>query len=183
MKFIVSSQLHPKLTNVRNNDKQNMPIVANVLFTVEGNMLTLPQPIGNTVTQIELSESEGDGSIVIPAKLIVETIKSLADIPVIFTINDDYSIEISAGDGFYNLMGWDADQFPEKSELGNSTAIQISSEHLSNAISKTAFATGSAEMRPVMAGVYCQLFPENIVFVATDAHRLVKYNNKSVKPG
>jgi len=162
-----------------------MPIVENVLFTVEGNMLTLTATdLETTVSsQIELSESEGDGSIVIPAKLIVETIKSLADIPVIFTINDDYSIEISAGDGFYNLMGWDADQFPEKSELGNSTAIQISSEHLSNAISKTAFATGSAEMRPVMAGVYCQLFPENIVFVATDAHRLVKYNNKSVKPG
>jgi len=188
MKFIVSSQLLSKnLQNVCGiiTTNKNMPIVENVLFTVEGNMLTLTATdLETTVSsQIELSESEGDGSIVIPAKLIVETIKSLADIPVIFTINDDYSIEISAGDGFYNLMGWDADQFPEKSELGNSTAIQISSEHLSNAISKTAFATGSAEMRPVMAGVYCQLFPENIVFVATDAHRLVKYNNKSVKPG
>ncbi|HOS15529.1 MAG TPA: DNA polymerase III subunit beta [Bacteroidales bacterium] len=188
MKFIVSSQLLSKnLQNVTGiiTTSKNMPIIENVLFTIEGFKLTLTATdLETTVTsEIELSESEGDGSIVIPAKLIVETIKTMADIPVIFNISENYSVEIVAGDAVYNLIGWDADQFPQKIEMGNINTFNISSEHLINAISSTAFATGNAEMRPVMAGVFCQLMPDDITFVATDAHRLVRYKNNTVKPG
>jgi DNA polymerase-3 subunit beta len=119
MKFIVSSQLLSKnLQNVTGiiTTSKNMPIIENVLFTIEGFKLTLTATdLETTVTsEIELSESEGDGSIVIPAKLIVETIKTMADIPVIFNISENYSVEIVAGDAVYNLIGWDADQFPHK---------------------------------------------------------------------
>lgn len=188
MKFIVSSQLLSKnLQNVTSviTTNKNTPIVENVLFTIEGFKLAITATdLETTVTsEIELSESDGEGSIVIPAKLIVETIKTMADIPVIFNISDNYSVEIIAGDAIYNLIGWDAEQFPKKMEMENTNTFNISSEHLVNAISSTAFATGNAEMRPVMAGVFCQLMEDHIIFVATDAHRLVKYKNNAVKPG
>ena len=46
---------------------------------------------------------------------------------------------------------------------------------ISNAINKTLFATGIDDLRPVMSGVFCEFSPNNITFVATDAHKLVRY--------
>src|SRR5690606_29459521 len=52
---------------------------------------------------------------------------------------------------------------------------------LSEAISKTLFATGNDELRPVMTGVFFQAGKDNFKFVATDAHRLVKYTRKDLQ--
>ncbi len=49
------------------------------------------------------------------------------------------------------------------------------SELLVNAVNKTLFATGNDELRPVMSGVFLELTPDDITCVATDAHKLVRY--------
>ena len=51
----------------------------------------------------------------------------------------------------------------------------MNSAILSLAFNRTIFATGNDELRPVMSGVFCELTPDNITFVATDAHKLVRY--------
>ena len=51
---------------------------------------------------------------------------------------------------------------------------------LLNAINKTLFASGNDELRPVMSGVFCELSEENISFVATDAHKLVKHTRSKI---
>ncbi|NLJ82125.1 MAG: DNA polymerase III subunit beta [Bacteroidales bacterium] len=186
IKFIVSSQLLAKNLHHVNGiltTNKSVPIVENILFVIENSSLTLiGTDLETTITtKVELSESDGDGSIVIPGKLIVETISSLPDVPVIFTVNDDYSIEVSAGEAFYKLMGFDAEQFPQVKEVEDEQTFKMPVDVLVNGISRTAFATGNAEIRPVMAGIFCQLSPEGITFVATDAHRLVKYHNNTVK--
>ncbi len=60
-------------------------------------------------------------------------------------------------------------------ELANKSAIKLSGAVLSKAINKTLFATGNDDLRPVMSGVYCQFAGSEITFVATDAHKLVRY--------
>jgi len=188
IKFIVPSQLLTKnLQNISGilAPNKNVPIVEHVLFKIEGLKLTLlATDLETTMTTlIDLSTSEGDGTLVMPAKLILETIKTLADVPVIFNIDDDYGIKISAGEANYSLVGWDAEQFPKLIEMDNSNTFDIPAPVLVNAISRTAFATGNAEMRPVMAGVFCQLFSDNIIFVATDAHRLVRFKDPDIQTG
>ena len=54
-------------------------------------------------------------------------------------------------------------------------------ETLGKAISKTLFAVGSDELRPVMCGVFVQLETDGITFVATDAHKLVRYTRGDAK--
>jgi DNA polymerase-3 subunit beta len=50
-----------------------------------------------------------------------------------------------------------------------------------NGVSKTLFATADDELRPVMNGVLVQLSPEDLTFVASDAHKLVRYRRTDVK--
>ena len=59
--------------------------------------------------------------------------------------------------------------------------MKIGSAALVEAISKTIFATGNDELRPVMSGVYFQLDKDGTTFVATDAHKLVKYHRHDAK--
>jgi DNA polymerase-3 subunit beta len=77
--------------------------------------------------------------------------------------------------GNYKLAGQNADEFPKTPTLSGSSSTTFSGEILANAINKTLFASGNDELRPVMSGVFCELSSEQITFVATDAHKLVKH--------
>jgi DNA polymerase-3 subunit beta len=79
------------------------------------------------------------------------------------------------------LTGQNPDEFPKMPELENPTTISIPANVLGRAISKTIFATGSDELRPVMSGVYCEFSQESLNFVATDAHKLVRYTRTDAK--
>lgn len=48
-------------------------------------------------------------------------------------------------------------------------------------MTKTIFATGNDDLRPVMSGVYFEFSGEGLSFVATDAHKLVKYTRSDAK--
>jgi DNA polymerase-3 subunit beta len=90
-------------------------------------------------------------------------------------------VEISAGEGKYKLTGHNSDEFPKIPVLDNATSLSIESGLLAKAIAKTVFAAGSDELRPVMSGVFCQLTPDDFTFVATDAHKLVRYRRTDTK--
>jgi DNA polymerase-3 subunit beta len=120
--------------------------------------------------------------VTIPAKLLLDTLKTFSDIPVIFSINPEtLLVEISAGEGKYKLSGHSSDEFPQAPALDGTSTLTLTAGILVEAINKTIFATGSDELRPVMSGVYCELSPEHITFVATDAHKLVRYRRKDAK--
>src|SRR6185436_17857859 len=63
---------------------------------------------------------------------------------------------------------------------GTST-LALPSSVFVQAINKTLFATGNDDLRPVMSGVFCQLSKDNLTFVATDAHKLVRYKRNDAK--
>jgi DNA polymerase-3 subunit beta len=73
------------------------------------------------------------------------------------------------------MVGYNGDEFPRVPSIERSSSIKIAGEIISKAINKTLFATGNDDLRPVMSGVFCQFSPEDITFVATDAHKLVRY--------
>lgn len=187
MKFIVSSQLLSK--NLQNISgiivtNRSVPIVENILFTVEGmNLLLTATDLETTmISKVTLSQAEGGGSVAVP-KLVAETLKTLPDVPVVFTVGDDNNIEIVADNARYNLAGFDSGQFPRTPEVGEAKSLNIPIAHLCNAIAKTSFVTASNDIRPVMGGILCQFKPEKLIFVATDGHRLVKYEDNSTPAG
>jgi DNA polymerase-3 subunit beta len=187
MKFIVSSSL--LLKNLQSiigviNASNTLPILDDFLFDLKDDALTITSSDLETTMSVTLKPDKAlqNGSIAIPAKILVDTLKTFADIPVSFTINEDnQGIEISAGDGKYKMAGHKSDEYPRIPGLESTTSIELTSSLLSQAINKTLFATGNDELRLVLSGVFCELSPEDITFVATDAHKLVKYKRTDAK--
>ncbi len=187
MKFIVSSSLLLKniqaLSGVL-NASNTLPILDDFLFELKEDTLYITaSDLETTMTvSLEPTKSEEPGMVAIPAKILLETLKTFADIPVTFNINNDtLGVEISAGDGKYRLTGHRSDEYPQTPSLEDTTSLELSSEILNQAINKTLFAAGNDELRPVMSGVFCELTPDDITFVATDAHKLVRYRRTDTK--
>lgn len=189
MKFIVSSsQLSKSLQSISGvlSNNSAVPIVQHFLFNIKGDSLSISATDLETTmtTSVMLSKSEADGTVVVQSKLLMDTIKSLPDIPIIFIIDLETNIvEIQANEGSYKLACYNAEDFPMPKEIENPNHVELPSSLLKSAITKTLFATGNDEMRIAMTGVYCELSAENVTFVATDAHKLVRYRRSDVTSG
>jgi len=181
MKFIISSSL--LLKNLQAvigviNSNNTLPILDDFLFELKEDTLTVTTSDLETTMNVTVKpdKSEADGSVAIPAKILVDTLKTLPDIPVSFSIDlGSLLIEISAGEGKYKLSGHRSEEYPRTPALEETTSLKLGSGVLAKAVNKTLFATGNDELRLVLSGVFCQLSPDDIIFVATDAHKLVRY--------
>lgn len=186
MRFIVSTSALLKQLQAVNGALSSstvLPILENFLFEIQDNTLTISATDLQTSMVTSLSiESKEEGKIAIPAKILLETLKTLPDQPITFSVDRaSFAVEISAGDGKYKLSGENAEDFPKIPVVEDSSLVVINSLVLSESINKTLFAVSADELRPAMTGVYCQLNPEGTVFVATDAHKLVRYRRMDVK--
>ncbi len=185
MKFIVSSStLVKQLQNLIGiiNSNNTLPILDNFLFALEENELVITASDIETVMSARIEvQSEYQGKIAINARLLFDAIKTLPEQPLTFIINSDaHTLEITSDMGNYDMAFFDGDEFPEIKDIESSAGIEILAEILSKAIAKTVFATANDDLRPMMNGVLFQLSPENITFVATDAHKLVKYSRSDL---
>ena len=181
MKFIVSSaQLLKQLQTVSGvlNSSNTLPILDNFLFEISDNTLSISASDLETTmkTTIKNAEADEDGNIAIPAKLLLDTLKTFSDQPLTFLIDKNtYGIEIGSENGKFKLAGQNGDEFPKTPSMESASKTTMPSEVLASAINKTLFATGNDELRPIMSGVFCELSSDGCIFVATDAHKLVKY--------
>jgi len=187
MKFIINSHLlHRKLQALNGviNSSNTLPILDDFLFDLEDGMLKVTATDLETtmVMMMETTMADESGKITIPAKLLLEFLRYLPDAPLTFNIDlGSLSIEIFSSEGKYKMVGHNSDDYPQLPELTETTTVELSSSLLGAGISKTVFATGNDELRPVMGGVFFELTPEYVTFVATDAHKLVRYRRMDAK--
>jgi DNA polymerase III subunit beta len=187
MKFIVSSNLLLKqLQSIGGvlSTNNTLPILDNFLFELNENELKVSASDLETtmIARMNVDMAEDEGTVAIPAKLLLDTLKTFSDIPV--TINVDksnFGISLIAGEGKYRLAGQDGSEYPRPAEIEGASTLKMESDILHNAISKTIFAASNDELRPAMSGIYCELSTENVTFVATDAHKLVRYRRNDIK--
>ncbi len=188
MKFIINSLLFSKqiqsISGVITNNN-TVPIINCFLFHLDENLLTIRATDLETtlVTKIEVESGrlEGLSDIAVPSKLLIDILKSLDDVPLTFSVDDaTYGINITSGEGKYRLAGKNPETFPNMPEVRETEVLTVPSGALINAISKTSFAASTDEMRPQMGGIYCDITPENTTFVATDAHKLVRYRRTDI---
>lgn len=186
MKFIISStsllkQLQAISGVLANNS--SLPILEDFLFEIEeGQIKVFASDLDNTISTVMKAEASEPGRIAIPAKMLLDSLKSFADHPLTFLINDEnFGIEISSGYGKYKLAGHDPEEFPRLPELEDSSSFEVDSSTLFSGINKTIFATGNDDLRPVMSGVFMQVSTDHMTMVATDSHRLVRYRRNDVK--
>ncbi len=187
MKFIVSSSAllkHLQAISGVLNSSNTLPILDNFLFeTKEDQLIIAASDLETTMTTtLEPEKIEENGAVAIPAKLLLDTLKTFPDQPLSFLVNTEtFAIDISSDNGQYSLAGANGDEFPKIPEVESPSKLSLDSGALFNAINKSLFATGNDELRPVMSGVYFELGTDSCTFVATDAHKLVRYRRKDAK--
>lgn len=189
MNFVVSSNTllnHLQAISRVIASKNTLPILDNFLFQITKKKLTVTASDLETTlsTEVEVIQTEGDINIAIEAKRLLDILKEFPEQPLTFMINNEtLGVDINSNNGKYSVVGQSGVDFPKVPEIKKDKAqkVAMSADALSNGISKTIFATADDELRPVMNGIFIELSPENITFVATDAHKLVRYKRLDVK--
>ncbi|MFA5575359.1 MAG: DNA polymerase III subunit beta [Brumimicrobium sp.] len=186
MDFVISSSVllkHLQTISGVLTTNNTLPILDNFLFELEGNTLSISaSDVENTMKTTVDVDSNESGMICIPATLMMDILKNLPDQPLTFTIDkQDLGIEITYSNGKSKMVGYKGEDFPKVKKIEDTESISINGSVLANAITKTIFATATDELRPVMCGVFCQFTSEDMTFVATDAHKLVRYRRTDSK--
>ena len=184
MKFIVSSSaLLKQLQQISGviNANTVLPILEDFLFEIEKNKLTVTATDLETVMKVHLDvEAKDSGRVCIPARILLDSLKNIAEQPLTFNIDKNFAVELTSDNGKYKVMGENPDNFPKEPAADDANSFSMTSSALVTAINKTIFAVSSDDLRPAMTGVYFELDKKGISFVATDAHRLVKYTRSDV---
>jgi DNA polymerase III subunit beta len=187
MKFIASSSAllsHLQAISRVINSKNTLPILECFLLNIEGLKLTATASDTETtlVTTLDLIESESDGCFAIPSKTLLESLRELSEQPLTVEINEtNLEVTIWYQNGKYKFVAQNGDEFPKMKELKETNNnLQIPAAILLSGINSTLFASADDELRPVMNGVVMDISTEDITFVASDAHKLVRLRNKSI---
>lgn len=189
MKFIVSSSellSHLQRISKAISGKPTIPILDNFLFDLSDSELTITaSDLESTlITKLKPENIDGEGSIALEAKRLLDILKEFPEQPLTFEINEEsLTTDILSENGKFSIVGAPADEFPQLAQLNKEDVIgfTIDAGILEKGILKTLFATASDELRPVMNGIFFSLTTENITFVASDSHKLVKYRRTDAK--
>ncbi len=181
MKFTTSSQSLQHLLGVTGkviNSKSTYPILDYFLLDLSGEQLTVTAADVETtiVSTIQLENVERDGVVAAPSKLLMDTLKEFADMPITIDVNPvTWEIQISWKSGSLSIPGADPSSYPTMTEIAEERReLEVGVENMISGINSTIFATADDELRPVMNGVFINIEPTKITYVATDAHRLVR---------
>ena len=172
MKFSVSSSALLSLlatTGKVISNKNTLPILDYFLMELKGDQLKVTTSDLETtlVGQITVDNVESEGMIAAPAKQLLDS------------LDQTFEIKLNWKSGSLSIPGASAVSYPALPALAeDKKELTFDVDTLVNGINKTIFATADDELRPIMNGVYINIEPASITFVATDAHKLVKYSSE-----
>lgn len=189
MKFVVSSSEllgHLQAISRVISSKNTLPILDNFLFNLKGNDLeiTASDLESTLITRMKLENTEGDGTIALPARILLDTLKEFSVQPLTFDINQStMAVVISSENGKFNVVGQNGIDFPALPAIKKDKkfTFSLNADVLLSGINKTLFATADDELRPVMGGIFVEAATDRITFVASDAHKLVRYQRTDIK--
>ncbi len=186
MRFVVSSaQLLKNLQKISGVISTNtvLPILEDFLFDIQKNSLTITATDLDTTMSVSMDiESKESFKVAIPARILLDSLKALPEQPITIAVDETTNgIEITTDNGKYKLSGENSADFPKEPVADGVEEVKLASSILNKGVTKTLFAVSNDELRPAMTGVFFQLDSNGITFVATDAHKLLKYNQGDVK--
>ncbi|UCF78415.1 MAG: DNA polymerase III subunit beta [Candidatus Eiseniibacteriota bacterium] len=154
--------------------KSTLPVLSTVLIEAKENLLRA------TSTDLDMSISASvacnvseEGSVCIPARRFAEIAKKLPTDEVRIAV-EDFRVKVECGRGKYELSGMEAVDFPRMPEFKSEFRFTLPSTVLRKGERRCLYAASVDESRPVLNGIFLQLFPTELRMVATDGHRLAK---------
>ena len=189
MKFVVSStELLGHLQAISRviSSKNTLPILDNFLFNISGNDLeiTASDLESTLITRMHLDNITGSGTVALPARILLDTLKEFSEQPLTFDINPDtMAVVINSENGRFSIVGQSGIVFPVLPVIKKEKrfGFNVPADVLLAGISRTLFATADDELRPVMGGILVEASTGKLTFVASDAHKLVRYQRSDAK--
>lgn len=169
------------------NSKNALSILDNFLFTLSEGTLTITGSDGENIvsSRVDVAESESDGSIALPAKTLLEITKEVNNQPITISLNEATGeTELNFLSGKFQFMGINADEYPKGEAMdADAVVLTIPANIVRKGIEKTLYAVSTEPIRPMMTGIFWDIHPGDITFVASDTHKLVRYINAECDPG
>lgn len=169
------------------NSKNALSILDNFLFQLEDGWLTITGSDQENIvsSRVEVSDSDGDGAVAVPAKTLLEITKEVNNQPLTFSLNESTGeIDVVFLSGRFRFMGINADEYPRGEKMeDDATVLVLPSSVVKKGIEKTIYAVSLEPIRPMMTGIFWDIHEGDITFVASDTHKLVRYINSEVNPG
>ena len=187
MKFILSSLKLLKSLQAMSGvigSNNTLPILDDFLFQLgeDGLKITVSDLETTMTVRMQPDMVEGTGEVTIPARILLDIMKNFPDVPVTVSVAEDtLAVVLRAGDGQYKLSGHKSDEFPQIPVMEDTSVWEIPADVLAAGFEKTVFATGNDEIRPIMSGVLMEMKENYMTFVATDAHKLVRYRRTDIR--
>lgn len=189
MKFVVSStELLGHLQAISRviSSKNTLPILDNFLFNISGNdiEITASDLESTLITRMRLDNITGSGTIALPARILLDTLKEFSEQPLTFDINPDtLAVVINSENGRFSIVGQNGIDFPVLPVIKKEKrfGFTVPADVLLSGINRTLFATADDELRPVMGGILIEASTEKLTFVASDAHKLVRYQRSDAR--
>src|SRR5213080_1274951 len=154
--------------------RASVQILAGVLLRAEAGRLHL------AATDMELSlrssvdaQIEGEGSVVVPGRLLVELVRLLPDSEVTIEHRADESVvHVTSGPSTASLHTYAAEDFPRLPDLDTVGTFTVDRESLLDTVSRVARSASRDESRPVLTGILVRFESGKLVMAATDSYRL-----------
>lgn len=192
MKFVLTTnEFVPQLQQLSKvvASKTTLPILDCVKLDMKKDKNYLIATTFDTDTLMQMvcgCEMDEDISICVDVKLLLSTLSNLMDKVIEFNVDkDSHTIIGKYKNGKLKLPYFDTDDYPtipiiDGTGEGEHT-IMIKGEKLGNAIAMTKGFVANDALRPQMNGVHIDFDDNQMVSVATDGHRLVKYVDSNIQ--
>lgn len=187
MKFQCDRQtLSDILNNVSRgvSAKSNVPVLEGLLLTLKNGILTV------TAYDLELGirasfpvRMESEGEIILPGRLFTEMVRRFEGETVLFEADEKYTVNIRCGDSLFDVIGMDANDYPQLPEISDYQTFAIDKVTFSSMVRQTLFAVAKDESRPVHKGSKITLGNGEIEIASVDGYRLALRREKMDSDG
>ncbi|MDA9109213.1 DNA polymerase III subunit beta [Woeseiaceae bacterium] len=153
--------------------RQTMPILANIMLTVEGGAVTL------TATDLEVEliakisvENTDSGSLTLPGRKLLDITRSLPGEAMITIVASEGKVVVTSGKSKFSLTTLPANEFPLIPGINSEHKIKINQSELRQLIENTQFSMAQQDVRYYLNGLLLEIDGDQLKAVATDGHRL-----------
>ena len=154
--------------------RQTLPVLSNVLLVLADGQLSLT----GTDLEVELvgrvavdDEIQG-GEITVPARKLLDIVKSLPDGARIDFSIENQKVTIKSGRSRFTLSTLPASEFPAVEDGPNTLGFDVQQKQLKRLIDAVSFSMAQQDVRYYLNGMLLEITPERLRSVATDGHRL-----------
>jgi DNA polymerase-3 subunit beta len=153
--------------------RQTMPILSNVLLSVQGDKLSV------TATDLEVEmvaeadvKGEGNGDITIPGRKLHDIFRALPEGTSVEITQTGDRVTVKGGRSRFTLSTLRAADFPTVEEIGAKQTLRINRADLRRLVEKTHFSMAQQDVRYYLNGLLLETERKLLRAVATDGHRL-----------